>query len=60
MANSDMTMEIGANSLFTFMNPGCEVQEIPDYDENGDQIYFLNIRKNSSPSTLCSRLAMVW
>ena len=49
MANSDMTMGIGANSLFTFMNPGCEVQEIPDYDENGDQIYFLNIRKNSSP-----------
>jgi len=49
MANSDMTMEIGANSLFTFMNPGCEVQEIADYDKNGDQIYFLNIRKNSSP-----------
>ena len=49
MANSDMTMEIGANSLFTFINPGCEVQEIPDYDENGNQIYFLNIKKNSSP-----------
>ena len=48
MGNNDRAMETEKNSIFTFVNPGCEVQEIQDYDENGNQVFFLNLKESGS------------
>lgn len=48
MENKDKSKELKEKGIFSFVNQGCEVQEIEDFDEYGKPRFFLNLKENGT------------